>query len=98
MGADDDAALRGLAEYLGETNYGHSTRCNDVSENLPGCNRGKLVDVAHDQQSCSVRYSFQQCLHQHDIDHRGLIDDQQVAIERVAVIALEAAALRVDLQ
>jgi hypothetical protein len=32
-----------------------------------------------------------QRLHQHDIDHRRLVDDQQVALERVVVTALEVA-------
>ena len=32
------------------------------------------------------------------IDHRGLIDNQQVTVERVSVATLEAAALRVDLE
>jgi hypothetical protein len=35
---------------------------------------------------------------QHDVDHGGLVDNQQVAVERVFVAALEAAALGVDLQ
>jgi hypothetical protein len=32
-------------------------------------------------------------LHEHDIDHRRLVDNQQVAVERVVVAALEAATL-----
>ena len=39
-----------------------------------------------------------QRLHQHDVDHGGLVDDQQVAVERIVRVALEAAALGVDLQ
>jgi len=37
-------------------------------------------------------------LHQHDIDHRGFVDHQQVAGEWIVVATLEAAVLRVDLQ
>jgi hypothetical protein len=57
-----------------------------------------LVDVAHDQQSGTVRHRLQQRLHQHDIDHRGLIDNQQVAVERIVLAALEAAPLWIDLK
>jgi hypothetical protein len=45
-----------------------------------------------------VRCRLHERLHQHDVDHRGLINNQQVAVERVVVAALEAAALGVDLQ
>jgi hypothetical protein len=64
---------------------------------LAGPNRGKLVDVADDQKGSPVWHSLHERLHQHDIDHGGLVDNQQVAVERVVVAALEAAALGVDL-
>ena len=61
-------------------------------------NRGKLVDVADDQKGGPIRRRLHQRLHQHDIDHGGLVDNQQVTIERVVVAALEAAALGIDLK
>ena len=42
--------------------------------------------------------AFSKRLHQHDIDHRRLVDDQQIAVERIVGVALEAAALGIDLQ
>ena len=39
-----------------------------------------------------------QRLHQHDVDHGGLVDHQQIAVERVVGVAFEAAALGVDLK
>jgi len=51
-----------------------------------------------DQQRSAVRHRLQQRLHQHDVDHRGLVDNQQVAVERVVVAPLEAATFRIDLQ
>ena len=48
--------------------------------------------------STSSIYRPHERLHQHDIDHGGLIDNQHVTVERVVVAALEAAALGVDLQ
>src|SRR6185312_5085929 len=68
------------------------------AQDLAGSNRGKLVDVANDQKGGLVGYCLHERLHQHDIDHRGLVDNQQVTIERVVVATFEAATLRVDLQ
>src|SRR5271168_4444657 len=42
--------------------------------------------------------ALHQSLHQHDVDHRGLVDDQQIAIEGIVGVALEPAALGIDLQ
>src|SRR5258707_3541295 len=98
MRIGDDAALRGLAKYLGETNNRQSTGCDDVRQHLSGADRWKLVDGADDQQRSAVRHRLQQRLHQHDVDHRGLVDNQQVAVERVVVAPLEAATFRIDLQ
>jgi len=39
-----------------------------------------------------------QRLHQHDIDHRRFVDDQQVAVERIVVAALEVTRIRVDFE
>ncbi len=98
MRAGDDPALRGLPEHLGQPHDGHRAGGDDVGQHLPRSDRGQLVDVADDQQRGIVRHRLQQRLHQHDIDHRGLVDDQQVAVERVVAVALEAAALGVDLE
>ena len=43
-------------------------------------------------------YRLEKRLHQENIDHRGLVDDQQIAIERVVVAALKSAPLRIGLQ
>ena len=77
---------------------GTAPDADDVGQHLTGSDRRKLVDVANDQQRGLVRHRLHQRLHQHDVDHGGLVDDQQVAVERVVVAALEAAALGVDLQ
>lgn len=50
------------------------------------------------QKGGIVRDRLHQCLHQHDIDHRGLIDDQQIAVERIIAVAFEAAILGIDLK
>src|SRR6202022_2911514 len=52
----------------------------------------------NDQKGGLIRYRFHERLHEHDVDHGCLVDHQQVAVERVVVTALEAAALGIDLQ
>ena len=98
MGADDDPARGGLPENLGEAHDGHRARGDDVGQHLSRSDRWQLVDVADDQERGIVRHRLHQRLHQHDIDHGGLVDDQQVAVELVVAVAFEAAALRVDLK
>ena len=98
MGADDDAARGGLPENLGEAHDGHRAGGDDVGQHLSRSDRRQLVDVTHDQEGGIIRHRLHQRLHQHDIDHGGLVDDQQVTVELVIAVALEAAALRVDLK
>jgi hypothetical protein len=57
-----------------------------------------LVDIADDQQRRVVWRRFHKRLHQHDVDHLGLVDHEQVAIEGIVGIAFEPAALWIDLQ
>jgi hypothetical protein len=54
------------------------TACDEITSVRP-----KLVDVANKQEGGLVRHGLHERLHQHDIDHGGLVDDQQVTIERV---------------
>jgi hypothetical protein len=70
----------------------------NIRQHLARANRRQLIDVAHDQEGGLVRNCLHQRLHQHDVDHGGLVDHQQVAIERVVVAALEATTLGLNLQ
>ena len=94
----DDPALRGLPEHLGQPHDRHGPGADDVGQHLPGPDGGQLVDIADDEQRRVVGRRFHQRLHQHDVDHRGLVDDQQIAIEGIVGVALEPAGLGIDLQ
>jgi hypothetical protein len=65
---------------------------------LAEADRGKLVDIADAQQRGLVRHCSQEHLHQHDIDHGSLVDDEQVTIEWIIFSAPEATALWVRFQ
>ena len=98
MRAGDDPALGGLPEHLGQPDDRHCARGDDVGQDLTRPDGRQLVDVADDQQRGIVGNRLHQRLHQHDVDHRGLVDDQQIAVERIVGVAFEAAALGVDLE
>jgi hypothetical protein len=98
VGAGDDSALRGLTEDFSQPHNRHGAGHDHVGQDLTGPDRGKLIDVADDYQRRMVGDRPQQCLHQQDIDHRGFVDDQQVALEWVVATAFETAALGIDLE
>ena len=98
MGVDDDSARGGLPENLGEAHDGCSARADDVRQHLRGSDGGQLVDIADDEQRRVIRRRLHQRLHQHDVDHGGLVDHEQIAIEGIVGVAREPAALGIDLQ
>jgi hypothetical protein len=98
MGVDDDPARSGLPEHLRQSHYGHGARADDIGQHLSRSDGRHLVDIADDQQRRLVRDRFHERLHQHDIDHRGLVDHKQIAVEGIVGVAFEAAALGIDLQ
>ena len=64
---------------------------DDVGEYLARPDRRQLIDIAHDQKRGPLGHGLHERLHQHDIDHGGFVDHQQVAIERVIFATLESA-------
>jgi len=54
---------------------------DDVGERLPGPGRRKLIGVADDQQRHAIRRRLRRRLHRYEVGHRGLVDDQQVAVD-----------------
>ena len=98
MGAGDNSTMSGLPKHLGQSHDGYCARGNDVRQDLTRSDRRKLVDVSHDQQRGVCWHGLQQRLHQHDVNHGRLVNDQEAAVERVLLIALEPSASRVNLQ
>ena len=82
MRVGDDPALGGLAENLGQAHHRHGTRGDDVGQHLPRPDRRQLIDIADEQQRRLVRQGAQQSPHQRHVDHRRLVDDEQIAVER----------------
>ena len=68
------------------------------AEHLPRPDRRQLIDIADEQQRRSLRQRPQHRLHQRHVDHRGLVDDEQIAVERLLLVAPEAAGSRIGLE
>ncbi len=93
----DDAALRGLAEDLGEADARDHVRGEQVAQHLAGADARQLVDVTDQEQVRTRRDGFDQLVRQDQVEHRGLVDDQQVRLERVvAVVGGVAAGLELE--
>ena len=98
MRVGDDPALGGLAEHFGQTHHRHGARGDDVGQNLPRPDRGQLIDIADQQQRRPLRQGTQDGAHQRHVDHRGLVDHQQIAIERRVLVAPETAGPRIGFE
>jgi hypothetical protein len=57
-----------------------------------------LIHIANEEQRRMLRYGSQERVHQRHIDHAGLVNDQEVAFQRVLLVPGEPTVLRVDLQ
>ncbi len=98
MGVHDDLALARLAEDLGEADDRDGAGVDDVGQHLARAHRRQLVDVADEDDRRVRRHGAEQRVHQRHVDHRHLVDDEQVARERVRLLPLEPARLRIDFE
>jgi hypothetical protein len=98
VGVGDDLALSGLAEDLGEARHGHGAGADDIGQHLARPHRGELVHVTDKDQRRLVRQCLHQGRHQGDVHHGGLVNHEQVALQRIVQAALEAPVPGVHLQ
>ena len=64
----------------------------------PRPHRRQLIDIANEQQRRPGRQGAEHSAHQRHVDHRGLVDDQQVAVERRLFVAPKAAGPRIGFE
>ena len=93
-----DLALGGLSEHLRQSNDRDGAAGDDVGKRLAWTDRGQLIDVADKEHGGSIVDRLHQGVHQDDIDHGGLVDDEKIAGKRIVLVAPEAAGLRIGLQ
>ena len=94
----DYPALGGLAEDLSQPHDRHGTRGDDVGQHLPRSDRWQLIDIPNEQQRRPGRQRAEHSAHERHIDHRGLVDDQQIAVERRVLVAPKAAGPRIGFE
>ena len=97
VGVDHDAGLLGLAEDPGQPYRGQRPGGEQVAEDLPGADRGQLVDVADEQQVRARRDRLDELVGQDHVHHRGLVDHHQVRVEGFVGVEGRVAA-RAELQ
>ena len=86
VGVGDHAGLGGLTEDLGQPYPGDAGGGEEVSQDFAGADGGKLVDVADEQQMRAGWYGFDELVGQDQVEHGGLVDDEQVDVEGVVAV------------
>ena len=81
-----DHAPRGLAEDVRQPRGWDSTGRDELGERLAGADRGQLIGVADEHDVCLGADRAQQRDEQLEVGHRALVDDQQIARQRILLV------------
>ena len=95
MRVDDDQALTVLAENPPQHDFGNNTGIDQIPQHAAWPHRRQLVDIADENQVAMGIDGAQQMIHQGQVDHRSLIDDDKIDLQRIIFAALKAALARV---
>ena len=68
------------------------------ASDLPRSDGRQLVDVADEEQCRAAGERAHQGAHEQHVNHAGLVNDEQIALERRVLVAFEAAAGRVGFE
>ena len=85
----DDRSLAALAKDFLQAHARHSARAQDVLEDRAGADGRKLVDIADEYDACALGHGFKEMLHEHDVHHRHLVEDDGVGVQRIVGVLLE---------
>ena len=83
--AHDGAALR-LTENILERYGRNALRADEIAEHVPRADARQLVGVAHQHQPAAGPQRREQRAHQRQIDHRGLVHDHRVRLQRLLFV------------
>ena len=98
VGVDDDEAVLLLPEDLVQPDDVDRPRLDDVVEQVARADRRELVLVADEDEAHPRRDGLEEVVHQRQVDHRELVDDEGLALERVGLVALEGPLLGLELE
>ena len=86
----NNVRFRRLAEDLHETDCREDIRLKHIPQNRTGSYGGQLVHIPDKDQSRPDRNRRQERVHQGNVHHRHLIDDNDVRLQRVCLVPLKA--------
>ena len=87
VGGLDDAALGRLPIDMGEPSDRHDSARDQIGEEIARSHGGELVRVADEEDVAMSGDRLEKGGHQAQIDHRGLVDDEEISRERAMAIA-----------
>ena len=83
----DDHALFVLAEDLRQLHRRDGAAVQDIAQHVARAHAGQLIAVADHDQPRARHQCAQYAAHQEDVDHRHLVDDQRVHLQRIVLSA-----------
>ena len=67
-----------------QADNGRFPRIDQIAQHIPRADAGQLVHIPHQQQMAVWADRFEQVIGEHQVQHRGFVDDDHVGVERVA--------------
>ena len=89
VGIDDNVTLGCLTEDPGQLHYIKGPGGDQVTQHIARTNTRKLVGIPHQDQAGSGVHCPKKCMHQINIHHGHLINDDSICIQRILLIALK---------
>jgi len=98
VGTSNDGALLRLPEHFVKADRRADSRGDQVAKRLARTDRGKLIDVADQCERGVLRNRCKELRSEADVQHRGLVDEDEVSLEGQALVAIEVARRGVPLE
>ena len=91
MGIYHDVAFSCLPEDLGQHHHREAAGFNDILKDASRSHAGQLVLVSHQDQPGAGQHGFEKRVHQGQVHHGHLVNDENVCIQGIFFISLEPA-------
>ena len=90
MRIGNNPALRCLTEDACQAYNRDNSRQNNIPQDISRAHRRQLVHISYQNQAHPVRHRLQQAVHENRIHHGTLVDNQDISVKRMLLIALIA--------
>src|SRR5690349_14970622 len=98
MRIGDDQTFPVLTKNSPQDKFGNDAGIDQVAQYAARSNRRQLIDITEKNQVAARVDGAKQVVHQRQIDHGGLVDDDEIGFQWILLGALKAAVARVVLQ